>query len=248
MKHEGKYIYGIIATEDAPNFGPIGIGENHGEVTTIGVKGLAAVVSNSSMDHYVISRENLAAHTRVIEKVMESYTILPMRFCTVAETSEEIIAFLEKCSTQLKNTLRDMEGKFEVDIKIFWKDMHKIYAEIVKENKKIQELKTKGDAKNKQSLIHAGELVATALEEKKAVEGDRYLRLLGRAADDCKKSDPNTDEMIAHASFLVDKDWVKEFDGAVEKMTEEFQDRVQVRYVGPMAPFNFASLKLHLDE
>jgi hypothetical protein len=248
MKHAGKYIYGIIATEDAPNFGPIGIGGRHDEVTTLGTQGIAAVVSNAAVDHYFASRENLTAHAQVIEKVMESYTVLPMRFCTVAETAGEIVAFLEKNSRELKNKLRVMDGKVEIDIKIVWTDMKKIYEEIVKENKKIRELKVKGATGSQESLIHAGELVATALEEKKAVEGDRYLRPLKKAAADGRESEPNRDEMLAHAAFLIDKGWLKEFDHRVEKMGEEFKERIQIHYVGPMAPFSFVNLQLHWDE
>lgn len=248
MKREGKYIYGIIATEEAPNFGPMGIGGHGDEVTTIGTQGIAAIISNASMNHYVLSRENLSAHTKVIEKVMESYTVLPMRFCTVAGTADEVIAFLESHSRQLKNKLKDMDGKVEVDIKIVWADMKKIYEEIVKENKKIRELKVKGATGNQQSLIHAGELVATALEEKKAVEGDRYLRILKKAAADCKENEPSEDKMVAHAAFLIDKGWLKEFDNIVEQMGEEFKERIQIRYVGPMAPFSFVDLQLHWDE
>ncbi len=247
MKHIGKYIYGIIAAEDAPNFGPMGIGGHHDEVMTIGTKGLAAVVSNASMDHYVVSKENLAAHTKVIEKVMESYTVLPMRFCTVAETADEIIAFLEKNARELKNELKDMDGKVEVDIKILWTNMKKIYEEIGKENKKIRELKAKG-AQNRQALIHAGELVATALEEKKAVESEEYLKPLKKAAKAFKENEPHIDEMVAHYSFLVDKDWLGEFDNVVEELGEEFKDRVRIQYVGPMAPFNFVDLQLHWEE
>lgn len=248
MKREGKYIYGIIATEDAPNFGPVGIGGDNDEVTTIGTEGLAAVVSNASMDHYVLSKENVTTHTKVIEKVMESCTILPMRFCTVAETADEIIAFLEKNSRELKNKLTDMDGKIEVDIKIVWTDMKKIYEEIVKENKKIRQLKAIGTTGNGQGLIQAGVLVATALEDKKAVEGGRYLRPFKKAAADCKENEPNADEMVAHAAFLIDKGWMKEFDNAVEQVGEEFKERIQIHYVGPLAPFSFVNLQLHWDE
>lgn len=248
MKHEGKYIYGIIATDDAPNFGPIGVGGHHDEVTTIGTSGLTAVVSNASMDHYVISKENLTAHAKVIEKVMETHTILPMRFCTVAETADEIVAFLEKNSRSLKNKLKDIDGKVEVDIKIIWTDMKKVYEEIVKENKKIRELKEKGATRNQQSLIRAGELVATALEEKKAVEGSEYLRPLKKAASECKEMEPKEDALVAHAVFLMDKGWLKEFDNAVETLEEEFKDRIRIQYVGPMAPFNFVDLQLHWEE
>jgi hypothetical protein len=226
----------------------MGIGGHHDEVTTIGTKGLAAVVSNASMDHYVLSRENLTAHTKVIEKVMESFTILPMRFCTVAETADEIISFLEKNFRDLKNKLKDIDGKAEIDIKIVWTEMKKIYEEIVKENKRIRELKERGPAKNQQSLIHAGELVATALEEKKAVEGEEYLRPIKKVAKDFVEAEPKGDEMVAHAAFLVEKGWLKEFDRVVEEVGDEFKDRIRIHYTGPMAPFSFVNLALHWEE
>ena len=248
MNREGKYIYGIIATEDAPNFGPMGIGGGNDEVTTIGTEGLAAVVSNASMNHYVLSKANLTTHTKVVEKVMESRTILPMRFCTVAETADEIIAFLVNKSRDLKNKLKDMDGKIEVDIKIIWTDMKQIYEEIVKENKKLREMKVIGTTGNRQSLINAGVLVATALEDKKAVEGGRYLRPFKKAAAECKEEKPNAEDMVAHAAFLIDKGWLKEFDNAVEEVGEEFKERIQIHYVGPLPPFSFVNLQLHWDE
>lgn len=247
MKHEGKYIYGIIAGNEAPNFGPMGVGGHHDEVTTIGSGGLAAVVSNASMDHYVISRENLSAHMKVIEKVTGSYTILPMRFCTVAETADEVIAFLEKNAKVLKNMIKEMDGKVEMDIKIFWKEMKKVYEEIAKENKKIRELKTRGHL-DRSSLISAGELVAQALEGKKEAEQDLYFRPLRKKAKAFKEMETAGDTQIGHMAFLVEKGWLKEFESAVDALEDAFGERIDLHLVGPMAPFSFIDLQLHWDE
>lgn len=245
MQHEGKYIYGIIATDNAPNFGPIGIGGNGDEVVTIGTNGLAAVISDSSLDHYVVSRENLRAHTQVIEKVGEAYTVLPMRFCTVAESTDEILAFLEEQERDLKNLLKDMDGKVEIGIKILWKDMKHIYGELAAENKTIRTLKQKGTVKSQKDLVHAGELVEVALEEKKVVEGEEYLRSLKKVSVDCREGECKTEDMVANVSFLVDRDWLKEFDAVIEKIGDDHNGRINVRYVGPMPPFSFANLEMH---
>ena len=244
MQHEGKYIYGIIATNEAPNFGPIGIGGKASEVVTIGARGLTAVVSNSSLDHYVISRENLLAHTRVIEKVAEQFTILPMCFCTIAESSDEILAMLEEREREFKNLLRDLEGKVEVGIKMIWKDMKKIYDEMICENRAIRTLKKHGTCGQK-DLVHAGELVEAALDEKKAVEGEEHLRPLKKISVEHKQNEPKTEDMIVDAAFLVDRDWLKEFDTHIEQIAEENKDRVNIKYVGPMPPFSFVHLELH---
>jgi hypothetical protein len=245
MHHEGKYLYGIIATEEGPNFGSIGIGGKADEVVTIGTQGVAAVVSNSSMDHYTISPENLKAHARVIEKVAESYTILPMRFCTVAESTDEILAFLEDNKKELKNALKDMEGKAEIGIKVLWKEMKTIYDEITKENKKIRELKANGSQKGHKELIHAGELVEAALEEKKAVEGEQYLRPLKKVSIRWKEREGAEENTVLDAAFLVDRDWLKEFDARVETLGKEYDERIEIKYIGPMPPFSFTHLELH---
>lgn len=244
MQHEGKYIYGIIAADNELNFGPIGIGGENDTVTTIGASGLAAVVSNASMDHYVLSQANLTAHTRVIEQIMESYTVLPMRFLTVSETSTEIMTFLKTHAKELKKLLKTVEGKVEIDIKIFWKNMKSIYQEIGQENKRIRELKTKGTTDDRTTLIHAGEMVATALEEKRAVEGERYLTALKKLMVDYIENPVKGDDMVLHGAFLVDRTWLKAFDNVVEMLERQFKERIHIRYVGPMAPFSFLKMEI----
>lgn len=246
MQHEGKYIYGIIATDAAPNFGPIGVGGKGDEVVTIGTNGLAAVVSDSSLEHYVLSKEHLSAHTRVVEKIAESFTVLPMRFCTVAESADEVVNFLEANSRQLKNFLKDMEGKVEIGVKIFWKNMKAIYEEISKENRAIKSLKKNDEgSSDKQALVRAGQIVEAALEEKRAVEGEEYLRGLRKVAVKQSEGECNTEDMLANASFLVDRDWVKEFDNRIEQIGKEHDERIHVKYVGPMPPFSFVNLEMH---
>ncbi|MBI2067695.1 MAG: GvpL/GvpF family gas vesicle protein [Deltaproteobacteria bacterium] len=244
MKQEGKYLYGIIATDEAPNFGSIGIGGKDDEVVTVSTNGLAAVVSNSDSDHYVFSRENMASHMRVLEKAMERFTILPMRFGTVAESTDEIISFLEQNKRTLKGRLKDLDGKVEVGIKILWRDMKEIYEEIVKENRAIRAVKEKG-AQNREALIRAGEMVEAALEEKKAVEGDEYLGFLKRGPVEFKRAEIKLEDVVVDASFLLDRDWLPEFDGKIEKINQDHNGRIDIHYVGPMPPVSFVDLELH---
>ena len=96
MVEEGKYIYCIIGTNEGRNFGPIGIGGRGDIVSTIGYEDLSAVISNFPLDKYVVNKENLIAHEKVVEEVMKNYTVLPMRFCTVASSAEEVRNLLRK--------------------------------------------------------------------------------------------------------------------------------------------------------
>ena len=90
MEKEGKYIYCIIELNHYQSFGPLGIGERGDELYTVWFKDIAAVVSNSPIKRYSISRENTLAHEKAIEEVMKKHTVLPVRFATIAEDEEKV--------------------------------------------------------------------------------------------------------------------------------------------------------------
>ena len=76
----GKYVYCIIKADSPRSFGPIGIGADSTEVTTIHYRDLAAVVSDAPPEIIDSTRENVLAHERVNETVMRDFTVIPMSF------------------------------------------------------------------------------------------------------------------------------------------------------------------------
>jgi len=256
---EGKYIYCIIETKIERNFGPIGIGGRGDEVTTIGYKDLGMVISNSPMTKYVVSRENLLAHERVIEEVMKEFTVLPVRFCTIASNADEIRNLLDRRYREFKNLLRDMGHKIELGIKGFWKDMNTIFKEIAEENKEIKRLKEKmqdgKDKKNNPSTrtfleakMEVGKLVEEALKRKKEKEAEKIVDALRRTAFDHKLNNTVSDEMFINAAFLVDRGREKEFDNIMDDLSEKHKDRIKFMYVGPLPPFNFVNIVIYPEE
>ena len=256
---EGKYIYCIIETKIERNFGPIGIGGRGDEVTTIGYKDLGMVISNSPMTKYVVSRENLLAHERVIEEVMKEFTVLPVRFCTIASNADEIRNLLDRRHREFKNLLRDMDHKIELGIKGLWKNMDLLFKEIIKENHEIKRLKEKmqndkGKKKfssTKTSLeakVEVGKLVEEALKEKKDKEAEKIEETLRRAAIDYKRNKTIGDEMFINGAFLIDRGREKEFDNIMEDLSEEYKDRIKFMYAGPLPPFNFVNITIYPEE
>ena len=117
MEKEGQYIYCIIATRQERNFGPIGIGSRGDEVLTIGYDDLSMVVSNHPLTKLVVNSDNMLAHERVIEKVMEEFdSVLPVRFCTIASSADEIRNLLDRRCREFKNALKDMDHKIELGV------------------------------------------------------------------------------------------------------------------------------------
>jgi len=253
MEREGIYIYCIIGTKQERNFGPIGIGGRDDEVLTIGYDDLSMVVSSHPMAKFVVNRDNLIAHERVIEEVMKEFdSVLPVRFGTVASSADEIRNLLDRRHREFKNLLRDMDHKIELGVKGMWKDMKTIYKEIAEENKDIKRAKEKilnaRGKKNVGAKIGLGKLVEDALARKKEKEQELMVETLRRIAIDYKLNKTVGEEMFMNAAFLVDKGWEKEFDNIMEELTDKYKSRIKFLYAGPLPVFNFVNVVIYPEE
>jgi len=253
MEKEGKYIYCIIDTKQERNFGPIGIGGRGDEVLTIGYDDLSMVVSSCPMTKFIVSRENMLAHMRVIEKVMNEFdSVLPVRFGTVASNADEIRNFLDRRLREFRSLLRNMDHKVELGVKGSWKNMKVIFEEIVEENREIKKVKEKIQnevgKKNIQAKTEVGKMVEEALKKKKEREAEKIVGALRRTAFEYKLNKTIGDEMFMNAAFLVDKGREKEFDNIMDDLSDEYKDRVKFIYAGPMPVFNFVNIVIYPEE
>ena len=243
MAKEGKYIYCIIQTRDSRNFGPIGIGNRDDVVSTVSYQDLSAVISSTPMNRYVINRENMTAHETVIETVMKDHTVLPVRFCTIAASTEDIRTLLMRRYSELKGLLWDMDNKVEMGIKVLWKDLSSIYQELMDENKNLRQLKAKAEKSNDQNLgIELGKAVKKATEAKKVDEAWEIIRHFKRSAIEYRENNLSGDSMVLNAAFLIDRAREKEFDFLMDDLDQDQGDRYHFKYVGPIPPFNFVNL------
>jgi len=253
MESEGKYIYCIVGTKQERNFGPIGIGGRGDDVLTIGYNDLSMVVSSHPITKFVVNRDNMLVHERVIEEVMKEFDgVLPVRFGTIASNADEIRNLLDRRYREFKNALLDADHKVELGVKGLWKNMDVIFKEIVDENKVIkrtkEDIQNDKNKKNIQAKMEVGKMVEKALEKKKEKEAERIVDVLRRTAFDYKLNKTIGDEMFMNAAFLVDKGREKEFDNIMDDLSRKYMDRTKFMYVGPMPVFNFANIVIYPEE
>jgi hypothetical protein len=265
MEREGKYIYCIIGTSQERNFGPFGIGGKGDEVLTIGYDDLSMIVSNHAMTKFVVNRENMLAHEKVIEEVMKEFdSVLPVRFGTVASGADEIRNLLDRRYREFKNLLRDMDHKVELGVKGIWKNMDMIFKEVVKENKEIKKAKEKiqnnppsppfskgglgGFSNGLQAKMEVGKMVEQALAKKKEKEAEKIVDILRRTAIEYKLNKTVGDNMFMNGVFLVDKGKEKEFDNIMDDLSNKCRDRIKFMYTGPFPVFNFVNIVIYPEE
>lgn len=248
MPDEGKYLYCIIGETQERNFGPIGIGGRGDTVQTLCYRDLACVMSSTPMTRYVISREHLTAHEQVIETVMKEYTVLPIRFCTIAASAEEVRGLLARRSQEFKNLLRSMDNKVELGVKAFWRDLEGIFREVGESYADVKRLRERlAEGPNPPSVderVGLGKQVHEALEKKRSVEAEEILDCLRPICIDLRANKTVGEEMVLNGAFLVDRSREIEFDDRIHEASERSKERLRFTYVGPVPPFNFVELRI----
>jgi len=248
---EGKYIYCIIATAVSKTFGPLGIGGRGDELYTICFKDIAAVVSNSPMIRYTVSRENMLAHEKAIEEVMKEHTVLPVRFATIAEDEEKVKKILEKEHDRFIDLLKDMKGKKELGLKAIFKE-DVIYKDILEKYGDIKRLKervaTLPPEKTYYQRMEIGKMVEAALQKEKEIHKKGILNTLSPLAVEVKNNNTYGELMIISAAFLLEKYREPEFDQKVNEYVNKYGNKINFKYVGTVPPFNFVNLIINTEE
>jgi hypothetical protein len=247
---EGLYIYCITSSGQPQSFGECGIGERGDEVYRVCADELSAVVSRCPMQKFKMSRDNLLAHERAIEKVMKTHTVLPVRFATMTENEGKVRKLLLKETERFTSLLREMEGRKELGVKAIF-NSEKIYAQIA-EQEEIKRLKARLTSmpadKTYFQRMELGRMVEKALEREREKYRDGIMGILTPLAIEVKTTKPYGEMMILNAAFLVERAREEEFDSAIRELDEEFGALITLRYIGTLPPFNFVSLTINTEE
>lgn len=251
VAREGRYIYCIIASGKPKSFDSIGIGERGDELYTICFDDIAAVVSNSPIVKYSTTRDNLLAHERAIEEVMKEYTVLPVRFVTIAEDEEKVKKILEKEHDRFVGLLKNIEGKKELGLKAMFKE-DIIYKDILERYENIRTLKEKIATLSPQVSYHQrmeiGKMVEAALQKEKEICKEDILATLSSLAVEAKTNKTYGEQIIINAAFLVEKEKEIEFDLKVQELDTKYGHKIKFKYVGTVPPFNFVNLVIEMEK
>ncbi len=252
---EGKYIYCIIKSKEMKSFGPLGIGGRGDELHTIFYNDISAVVSNSPIISYSVSRENMLAHEKAIEEIMKKYTVLPVRFCTIAQDEDKVKKILEIEHDKFAELLKDLEGKKELGLKAIFSaesavggsgGKENIYNYILEKYEDIRSLKkallSEPPAKTYYLRVEVGRKVEAALEKERDIYKEEILNTLSPLSQDTKVNTPYGELMIISAAFLVENSREAEFDQNVQALADKYGDKIKFKYTGTLPPFNFVNL------
>ncbi len=257
-RREGRYIYGIIQTNEKKNFCSIGLNDPGKEVYTVPYKDISAVVSDSPIIAYDSMTKDrvvkdLFSHQWVIEKIMKDHTIIPMKFGTFVEKEEEVFEILKKGFKQFKETFSLINNKIELDLVALW-NKEIIFKEIAGEREiKVLKEKIASDPADPQldDRIKLGRMVEKSLKKKNLEYAEEILGALKKKTFDFCTHDTLDNIMILNSSFLLDRNGEKDFDKKLNELDEKYEKKINFRCVGPLPPYSFCTIevkKLQFEE
>jgi hypothetical protein len=241
-----KYVYGVIRpTRKAP---PRVRGIGRKQVRIVEADGIGALTSDVPSGELRAGKDELLAHSRVLERAIEYGTVLPMRFGVVMPSESAVRdQLLDPHRSELEAQLAEMDGKVEVNLKAIY-DESDLLTEVIGENSEIGKLREglRGQSEDATyyDRIRLGELIATAVNEKRDLDASAILDRLAPHVVAAEVGEPVHERMALNASFLVEDSARKEFDAELDRIAEQQGGRLRFKYTGPLAPHSFVELAM----
>lgn len=247
------YVYGIIPAADAGQWPETpGLGEPSGTVRALVEGEMAALVSDLPPDYTPGRREDLEAHRRVLSAAIERGTAIPMRFGIVMDSDEVVRQrLLARHATELGDVMRTLDGHVQMTVRAFYAEdalLREVLASQPELARESAALAQRPEAEVHTERVRLGEMVAKAVEARRAEVESALLHRLSPLAADVRVDPPSSERVALNAQLLVDRDRRVALDDEVRKLNDALAGVLAFRYIGPLAPFSFADLSLEDDE
>jgi hypothetical protein len=251
MSSQSTYVYGLIRTEDHGPIAAPAVGDPNQPVTMFGCGRLAALVSTIDQPEIMPARRHMLAHTKVMEAAMADRPVLPMRFGIIVPSPATLLQAIGPRSQELRALLDQIDGRIEVALKASWNEPL-MWREVAAEHPQLavsgRALVSRGEQQTYYDRIELGRAIGAALEEKRATERRRLLQIVTPFAVEVKDLSPIDDAMFAHFALLVDKAAEPALYETIAALEQSQSSRLTFRYVAPIPPYNFVTVKLDWDQ
>lgn len=244
---DAYYVYGVLPagarTGDRVTSASLG-----GTVRTVEAGPLAALVEEIDDERELGTREDLVAHSEVLNEVAGSTTLVPLRFGTVLPdteaVTEELLSLRREELLAMLDVLRDtvqfnLRARYQLD---------ELLREVVRANPEVAELRRRVAGMSEDAAyydrVRLGEIVAGEVAARRDREAGELLDTLAPLAVEHTVKEPSGMDHLLDCAFRVRQTQRADFEEAAEQQAERLADRAQLRLVGPTAAYDFVPADL----
>jgi hypothetical protein len=238
----GYYVYGVVPATGGSPLPLHGIDE--AEVEYVSHGDVAAAVSIIALDRPPGRRAELMAHNSVVDALANASTVLPVKFGSIMVDRDSVVTdLLAPSHDRFADLLANLAGCRQFNLRASYVQ-DQVLAEVVQGNPEIAELRRRTrelpEGAMHPDLVRLGELVSRALEDKRADDARTIMETVRPfALDEARRKGGGVDHLLDLA-VLVEDERIAEFEDGLEQLAEALHERVRLRLVGPVAPYEFA--------
>ncbi|WP_433469863.1 GvpL/GvpF family gas vesicle protein [Spirillospora sp. CA-128828] len=241
-----QYVYGV--TRQGAALPPDVSGLDDRPVSLVEDGGVcAAVVSDLPAGRALGERDDLVAHQRVLNALVNAGTVvLPFRFGAAlsdrAAVEKELLAGNSERFGQVLDQLQD---RVELRLKATYvqdrvlQEIMEAEPEVAELSRRLREVPADVADAVYYDRVRLGELIAQAMERLREADGQVLLDGTAPGAEAFARKAPAREEDVLDASFLVRADRRAAFEQAVDTLGQEHGDRIRIRLIGPLPPYDF---------
>ncbi len=237
----GCYVYAVV---DAVTTLPEGLdGLDGAPLRTLVCGEVAAVVSDIAVERGPGRRKDLLAHSSVVDALAAELVVVPVQFGSILPDDESVVTdFLGPDQDTFLGYLEALDGRTQLTLRATYQQDVAL-AEVVAANPEIADLRRRTRELSEEAgyadRVRLGELVSRAMDAKR--EDDSAILLdsvLPRVVDHVARPGNGVDQVV-DVALLVDDDRVAELEEHLESLAEAVHERIRLRLMGPMAPYDF---------
>ncbi|MBV6760740.1 GvpL/GvpF family gas vesicle protein [Rhodococcus opacus] len=237
----GVYVYGIAPADVETDEDAVGVRDGSVSIVTRG--DIAALVSEISVDRPLGTPEDLRAHAHLLDGTSGVAPVLPLRFGAVM-TDEDAVEeeLLAAHAEEFAAALKELEGRAQYVVKGRYVEKA-ILREVIDENAQAGELRDtirdQPEETTRDARMALGEIVSNAIVAKRDEDTAKVVETLTPLAGSVNVREPTHEEEAAQVAVLVEVARQEELEEAVEALAKEWDGRVDMRLLGPMAAYDF---------
>jgi hypothetical protein len=238
------YVYGITTCGAAVPPGLHGAGHPAGPVALLGHGSIAAIISRVQGDQPLGTPADARAHANVLAVMAQEVPVLPMRFGAVMADGDAIVAeLLGPHHDTFAASLARLDGHQQFTIKGRYIGDVALREALAAEPEamRLRELLRGSDISvYRQESIRLGELVVRALERKRMADLQTLVDAVGPYAAAIAPRAPSAADGAVDVALLVRRPQRSGFEQAAEDLARSWRNRIRLRLLGPLAPYDFA--------
>jgi hypothetical protein len=239
------YVYGIVPADVEPEPHATGVGDPPGEVGVVRHGEIAALISTLESDRPLGTPDDLTTHAELLDGSAAVAPVLPLRFGAVMTDTEAVEnELLEANEEEFRSALEQLEGRAQFVVRGRYVE-NTILRELLDENAEAarlrEEIRDKPEDATRNARIALGELINQSIEAKRAEDTRKVVAELEQFEPLVNQRDPTHEEEAVHIAVLVELARQEELEETLRRLGEEWDGRVELNLLGPMAAYDFVT-------